>query len=274
MSINSEEVKNSWRYKVHSVIFEADTTSGKIFDIALIITILLSVIVVMLESVSSLRVKYSYYFYVLEWIFTILFTIEYILRLNTVFHPWKYATSFFGVVDLLAVLPTYLDLLIPGTHYFLIIRVLRLLRIFRVLKLVKYIGETEILVQALRASSRKIFVFMFSIFTIVIVMGSLMYVIEGEENGFTSIPRSIYWAIVTITTVGYGDISPSTPIGQVIATIVMFLGFSIIAVPSGIVTLEISDLYKYKTSTQVCQNCLAGDHDDDAKFCKNCGTVL
>ncbi len=228
----------------------------------------------MLDSVSAINEKYGLTFYYLEWFFTLLFTVEYILRLYCVLKPIKYATSFFGVVDLLAVLPTYLALFFVGSQYFLVLRVLRLLRVFRVLKLVQFIGESQILLNALVAGRRKITVFTFFIITIVLILGSLMYVIEGAEYGYTSIPRGMYWAIVTLTTVGYGDISPHTAYGQFIATIVMLLGYSIIAIPTGIITAEISQAYRKKTSTQVCQNCSFSDHDIDAKYCKECGFSL
>jgi voltage-gated potassium channel len=265
---------DKWRFKIHEIIFEADTKAGKIFDIILIIAILLSVFVVMLDSVAAINIKYSNLFLILEWIFTMLFTIEYVLRLVSVGKPFKYATSFFGVVDLLAVLPTYFSLLFPGSQYFLVIRVLRLLRIFRVLKLVKYVGEAYSLRQALKASKRKIIVFVFTVLIVVVIFGSLMYVIEGEKNGFTSIPRSIYWAIVTLTTVGYGDISPITPIGQALAAIIMILGYGIIAVPTGIVTAEMTFAAGKKISTQACLECSAEGHDSDAAFCKFCGAKL
>ena len=265
---------NNLKNKLYEIIFEADTPAGKYFDVTLIIVIILSIIVVMLESVSSLRAQYGREFYIAEWFFTILFTIEYIIRLYCVPRPVKYAKSFFGIVDLLSFLPTYIDLLIPGTHLFLVVRVLRLLRIFRVLKLVQYIGEAEVLFQAIKSSRRKIFIFMFTVLTLVIILGSIMYVVEGEQNGFSSIPTSIYWAIVTITTVGYGDIIPTTPIGQLIATFIMFLGFSIIAVPTGIITVEMNELFKNKTTTKICEKCFEGGHDNDAKHCKYCGEKI
>ena len=265
---------NSWRFKVHEIIFEADTRAGKLFDIILIISIVLSIIIVMLDSVTFVNKEYGKTIYILEWFFTLLFTIEYFLRLITVGKPFKYASSFFGVVDLLAVLPTYFSLLLPGSQYFLVIRVLRLLRVFRVLKLVQYMGEARLLATALRASKRKIVVFVFTVLTLVIIFGSIMYVIEGEKNGFTSIPRSIYWAIVTLTTVGYGDISPSTPLGQAIAAIIMILGYGIIAVPTGIVTVEMTAVAGKKVSTQACHECSAEGHDHDAKYCKYCGAKL
>ena len=270
----NQKSKTGWRFKIHEIIFEADTKSGKIFDIFLIIAILLSVLVVMLDSIATVNNKYSDLFFIIEWIFTILFTIEYVLRLISVGRPLKYASSFFGIVDLLAVLPTYFSLLFPGSQYFLVIRVLRLLRIFRVLKLVQYVGEAKSLRQALKASKRKIIVFVFTVLIVVVIFGSLMYVIEGEENGFTSIPRSIYWAIVTLTTVGYGDISPITPLGQALAAIIMILGYGIIAVPTGIVTAEMTFAAGKKISTQACLECSAEGHDSDAKFCKICGAKL
>jgi voltage-gated potassium channel len=210
----------------------------------------------------------------LEWFFTLIFTIEYILRLVSVGRPFKYATSFFGIIDLFAFLPTYFSLLFPGSQYFLVIRILRLLRIFRILKLVQFLREARLLLKALRSSSRKVAVFLFTVLLLVVIFGSLMYVIEGEENGFTSIPMSIYWAIVTLTTVGYGDISPQTGIGQTLASIIMILGYSIIAVPTGIMTVEMAQTFRTSTSTQVCPQCSAEGHDENARFCKLCGARL
>lgn len=264
----------NWREKIHEIIFEADTRAGKLFDEVLIACIIGSVFVVMLDSVDSLNEDYGQLFYVLEWIFTILFSIEYVLRLISVGRPIKYATSFFGVVDLLTVIPTYLDLLLPGTRFLLVIRILRVLRIFRVLKLAKYVGEANLLIKALSASSRKITIFLFTVITIVTVLGSMMYIIEGPQNGYTSIPISIYWAIVTLTTVGYGDISPHTPLGQMLSVVVMVMGYSIIAVPTGIVTVELSQAFKQGFPTLSCRQCSAEGHDDDAKHCKFCGTEL
>jgi voltage-gated potassium channel len=262
------------RASLHEIIFEADTPAGKIFDVLLMVSIVASVIMVMLDSVSSIRQNYGGLLYLGEWVFTLLFTIEYILRLYCVGRPLAYARSFFGVVDLLAVLPSYLSIFFPGTQYFLVIRVLRVLRIFRVLKLVKYVGETRLLMQALRASRRKITVFLFAVLTLVIIFGSLMYLIEDPESGFTSIPRSIYWAVVTLTTVGYGDISPQTDFGQAVSAIIMIIGYGIIAVPTGIVTAELTQVYKANVSTQACPQCSAEGHDVDAKFCKFCGSTL
>ncbi|MEQ9618608.1 MAG: ion transporter [Deltaproteobacteria bacterium] len=263
-----------WRERVHEIIFEADTPLGKLFDVVLIVSIIASVIAVMLDSVGSISARYGNVLYSLEWFFTILFTIEYVLRLVTVRRPLKYATSFFGIVDLLTVIPTYLDLLLPGARFLLVIRVLRVLRIFRVLKLAKYVGEVNMLVSAIKASSRKITVFLFAIVTIVVVLGSLMYMVEGAENGFTSIPLSVYWAIVTLTTVGYGDLSPQTSLGQTLAVVVMISGYSIIAVPTGIVTAELSQSYKRGVTTRSCMHCSREGHDLDAKHCKYCGEEL
>lgn len=265
---------NRLRSRLHEIIFEADTRAGKFFDVALIVSILASVVLVLLDSVGSIQQSYGDLIYLGEWFFTILFTIEYALRLFCVGRPSAYATSFFGLVDLLAILPTYLSIFFPGTHYLLVIRVLRVLRIFRVLKLVQYIGEARQLMQALRASIRKITVFLFAVLTLVTIFGSLMYIIETPENGFTSIPRSIYWAVVTLTTVGYGDISPQTNMGQAIAAIIMIIGYGIIAVPTGIVTVEMAQAYKGKISTQACPQCSAEGHDADARHCKYCGAVL
>jgi voltage-gated potassium channel len=263
-----------WRAKLHEVIFEADTPAGKTFDILLIICIIVSVVAVMLESVAPIRAQYGRSLDAVEWFFTILFTVEYILRLTCIGRPMKYATSFFGIVDLLAVLPTYLDLFFPGTGFLFVIRILRLLRIFRVLKLVQYVGEANTLLMALRTSRRKITVFLFAVITIVVIMGSMMYVIEGESRGFTSVPTSIYWAIVTLTTVGYGDLSPSTAAGQSIAAILMILGYSIIVVPTGIVSAEFTMTRRAGVTTQCCPECSSEGHDADATFCKHCSARL
>ncbi len=268
------EQTSPWRHTLHEIIFEADTPAGKAFDLALIVSILLSVLVVMLDSIPKLHASYGGILLFAEWMFTLLFTLELILRLLCVRRPWRYAISFFGLVDILAILPTYLSLLIPSTHYLLVIRVLRLLRIFRVLKLVPYVGEAQALLAALRASRRKILVFLSAVLSLVVIFGSLMYVIEGEANGFTSIPISIYWAVVTLTTVGYGDISPKTDLGQTLAAGIMILGYAILAVPTGIVTVEMSRLPRGGISTQACPACGAEGHDTDAVFCKKCGSKL
>ena len=266
--------QGSWRSKTHEIIFEADTPVGKAFDIALIVSIVASVVAVMLDSVGVIHRSHGGFLYAVEWFFTILFTVEYVLRLVCVGRPARYATSFFGVVDLLAIVPTYLSLIVPGSQYLLVIRILRVLRIFRVLKIVQYLSEAELLLHAMRASRRKITVFLFVILTLVIIFGSLMYIIEGEQNGFTSIPRSIYWAVVTLTTVGYGDISPKTGFGQAVAAIVMILGYSIIAVPTGIVTAELARGSADTVSTQACPQCSAEGHAVDAVYCKSCGAQL
>lgn len=272
---NSEGIgRIGWREWLHEIIFEADTPGGKAFDVALIISILLSVAAVMLESITPVRLRHGEALSIAEWFFTILFTAEYILRLLCVGRPLKYAGSFFGIVDLLAIVPTYASLLVPGSHYLLVIRLLRILRIFRLFKLVQYLNEARLITQALRASSRKIVVFLFAVLTLVVIFGSLIYMVEGEENGFISIPRSIYWTIVTLTTVGYGDISPQTAFGQFLASIVMILGYGIIAVPTGIVTVEMAHSFKTDITTQSCQVCGAEGHDPDAVYCKFCGGKL
>ena len=259
---------SAWKTRLHEIIFETETPAGKTFDVILMISILLSVLVVMLDSVRDFQNVYHEVLYALEWFFTILFTVEYVLRLICIGHPTRYAWSFFGVVDLLAILPTYVSLLLPGSEYLLVIRILRVLRIFRVFKFVQYIQEAAQLGEALRASRRKIVVFLFTVATMVIILGSLMYLIEGEANGFTSIPRSIYWAIVTLTTVGYGDISPQTGIGQSLAALVMIMGYSIIAVPTGIVTVAMTQALHRNVSAVPCPHCSVKGHDGDAVYCK------
>lgn len=262
------------RRRLHEIIFEADTPEGRLFDTALIVSIVMSVILVMLDSVASIRADWGGWLYAAEWLFTLLFTVEYGLRLFCVGRPLKYATSFYGIVDLLAILPTYFSILLPGSQYLLVIRILRVLRIFRVFKLVQYLGEASLLMQALRESRRKITVFLFTVLTLVCIFGSLMYLIEDNSSGFTSIPRGIYWSIVTLTTVGYGDISPQTNFGQLIASLIMILGYSILAVPTGIVTVEMSQAFKRKVTTQACPDCSREGHDKDARFCKYCGAQL
>jgi voltage-gated potassium channel len=256
------------------VIFEADTFAGKAFDLALILSISLSVLAVVLDSVASFHARWGDELLVAEWAFTILFTIEYVLRIVSVRKPLRYVFSFFGVVDLLAILPTYISLVVPGSQYLLVIRVLRVLRIFRVLKLANYLKEARQLTAAMRSSRRKITVFLFTVLTLVVILGSLMYMIEGEASGFTSIPQGVYWAIVTLTTVGYGDISPATPLGKALAAVVMILGYGIIAVPTGIVTVELSRAASGRVSTQACESCGAEGHDVDAVHCKYCGAKL
>ena len=263
-----------WRRVLHEIIFEAETPAGRWFDIALIWSIVASVVIVMMESVGSIRAEYGLFLYCAEWFFTGVFTIEYLLRLLSVRQPWRYARSFFGIVDILAILPTYLSIILPGSQYLLTIRSLRLLRIFRVLKLSEYLSEADVLMSALRASRRKISVFLFAVMTAVIIIGSLIYVVEGEEQGFTDIPTSVYWAIVTLTTVGYGDLSPHTPLGKVLASVVMILGYGIIAVPTGIVTAELTSASRKQITTEACPDCSAEGHDVDAIHCKYCGARL
>ena len=259
---------------VRIIIFEAHTPAGKAFDVGLIICILCSVLAVMLDSVSAIHIGYSDWLYSVEWFFTILFTIEYGLRLWCIQNTALYARSFFGIVDLLGIIPTYLSLLFAGTQYLLVIRVLRVLRVFRVLRMVRFVGEAELLAQALRASRRKITVFVTAVAVLVVVIGSLMYLIEGEANGFTSVPRSIYWAIITMTTVGYGDITPQTPLGQAFASLVMIMGYGIIAIPTGIVTLEINEASRRSSNTRTCPQCSAEGHVPEAGFCWRCGDHL
>jgi len=276
MKINqtgSPEQDRGFRNKLYEIIFEADTPAGKWFDIVLLWAILVSVLVVFLESISELRSSYGELFYYLEWFFTILFSIEYILRIISAKKPFGYIFSFYGVIDVLAILPTYLSLVIAGSQYFLVIRILRLLRVFRILKLTHMIRQATILRRALIASRGKIAVFLFAVLTLIVIIGAVMYVIEGPENGFSSIPFSMYWAIVTMTTVGYGDISPQTTIGQIFASFVMIMGYAIIAVPTGIVSVEIADVTK-KSSAQVCPGCFKEGHDLDAKYCKYCGSSI
>ncbi len=273
---------SGWRLKLYVIIFESDTPVGKAFDVTLIWVILASVLAVMLESVAGIRARYGALLYAAEWVFTILFTIEYVLRLVCVGKPLRYARSFFGVVDLLAFIPTYVSVIFPGAQFLLVIRLLRILRVFRVLKLVHYLSEADVLMRALRASRRKITIFIVAVLTLVVILGSLMYLIEGAPNGFTSIPRSVYWAIVTLTTVGYGDISPQTDLGQALAAVIMIIGYAIIAVPTGIVTDEIARAGQEArarsvedgTRALICPRCYAGAHDDDAAFCKFCGARL
>ncbi|MDC1325616.1 MAG: ion transporter [Flavobacteriales bacterium] len=269
--------KNSpWRVKLHEIVYEADTRVGKIFDLILLVLILLSVIFVMLESVRWIDAKYHQLLYIGEWIITIFFTLEYIARVVSVRKPTHYIFSFYGIIDLLSTIPLYLSFLFVGSNYLLIVRALRLLRVFRILKLTKYVGESNKLSKALLHSRAKILIFLFVVVIISIIAGTLMYLIEGEESGFTSIPRSVYWAIVTLTTVGYGDISPATPLGQLIASVIMIMGYGIIAVPTGIVSAEYAknDPSEIHVNTQSCQNCGADKHRDDSEFCHICGDDL
>ena len=268
-----EEAAAGWRHRIHEVVFESETTAGRAFDVTVICLILLSVATVMLESVREVREVMGPELLIAEWCFTILFTLEYILRLMSVKRPVRYALSFYGIIDLIAILPTYLSLFVPGSQFFLTFRLLRLMRIFRILRLSEYTSASRVITSALMASRKKIFVFLVAVLAMVTIIGSLMYVVEGEANGFINIPTSIYWAIVTLTTVGYGDLSPQTALGKVLASIVMILGYGIIAVPTGIVTAELA-LAGKPASTQVCPECYAEPHDLDALYCKYCGTKL
>lgn len=261
--------------RLYEIVFEADTPAGKAFDIALLAAILLSIVVVMLESVKEINDKFGTLLIILEWVITFFFTIEYFLRIYIVKKSSSYIFSFFGIIDLMSVLPSYIGLLFTGMSGLIVIRALRLLRIFRILKLSRYVTESKVIITALKASRTKISVFLYTVVMMVIIIGTIMYLVEGEEGGFTSIPRGIYWAIVTLTTVGYGDIAPVTPIGQLIASFVMILGYAIIAVPTGIVTSEFALVAKNKKiTTQVCPNCLLEDHDHEAIYCMLCGTLL
>lgn len=263
---------NNFRQKIYKIIFEADTRAGKIFDESLLIIIVLSIIVVMLESVASLRQLYGPVFKIVEWTITTVFLIEYIARIWATNKPSKYILSFYGIIDLIALLPSFLALFLPVASSFLVIRALRLLRVFRLFKLTRYTKANRVILKSITDSREKISVFILFVLTLAIIIGTLMYLIEGEQNGFTSIPKSIYWAIVTLTTVGYGDISPATGLGQFLSSIVMLLGYSIIAVPTGIITSAL--LKNPSQNTQVCQNCMFDRHDDDAFFCKKCGAHL
>lgn len=274
--MKQDEIKPqpAWKKKVYDIIFMSDSFYGKLFDELLLGVILLSVGVVMLESIEGVREKYGELLNIAEWGFTLLFLAEYIVRIVTCPVPRKYIFSFFGVIDLLAILPTFLALLLPFLQPLIVIRALRLLRIYRILKLYRFIQESNYLLIALRASFRKIFIFMLFILVLVLLLGSLMYVVEGAENGFYSIPLSIYWAVITLTTVGYGDMVPMTDLGKFISTFIMLLGYSIIAIPTGIVSAEISRGKGDRLHTQICSSCKESEHHKDAIYCKNCGELL
>ena len=265
---------SNWKIKLHEIIFEADTKAGKTFDVVLIISIVLSILVIMIDSVKEINLKYNDLLNTLEWIFTCLFTIEYFLRIISFKKPLKYVFSLFGIIDLLSILPTYVSLILPGSQYLVTIRFLRVLRVFRVLKLMQFVSEATMLSESLKRSSRKIIVFIMTVLILVCIFGSVMYVVEDGKNGFTSIPKSIYWAIVTMTTVGYGDIVAQTNLGQFISSIIMILGYGVLAVPTGIVTAEMTRSIQLNQNTQVCFNCNKAKHDDDAKYCKKCGEDL
>ena len=269
------EPSSRLRHRLFEIIFETDTRAGKAFDVGLIVIILISVLAVLLESVASLRDHFGRELRYLEWGLTIVFTIEYMLRLICVRRPASYAFSFFGLVDLLAVLPTYLSLFFGGTHSLVVIRALRLLRVFRVLRLSEFVAEARSLVTALRSSGRKITIFVGTVLTIQVIIGALMYLIEGPAHGFTSIPQGIYWAIVTMTTVGFGDLVPQTVAGKLLASVVMIMGYGIIAVPTGIVTVEMTLQRRTDAAggiDRVCEACSAEGHDRDAEYCNHCGS--
>lgn len=273
----SSKTNKNWKEKLHEIIYEADTPAGKFFDVILLIAIIVSILFVMLESVEWIDKKYHELLNIAEWVITILFTIEYIARVISVKNPKKYIFSFYGMIDLLSTIPKYLSLFLIGTHHLVALRALRLLRVFRILKLTRYIGESTNFVRALKSSRAKIAVFLSFVIILCVILGTVMYLVESEEgSGFTSIPRSVYWAIVTLTTVGYGDIAPATPLGQLIASLIMIMGYGIIAVPTGIVSSEMTkgNKHEVQTNTQSCSNCLEDSHQDDAQFCHNCGTLL
>lgn len=268
-------VDNNWRFRLHEIIYESNTPAGKAFDIGLLVAIFTSIIVVMLDSVQHLHHQYGHLFHLLEWIFTALFTIEYILRLISISKPVKFVFSLLGIIDLISLLPSYLSIFFIGAQSLLVFRAFRLLRVFRIFKLGEFLSEIHFLTQALRNSFRKISIFLLTVLTITIILGSIMYLVEKRENGFSNIPESIYWAIVTITTVGYGDISPITPMGKFVASVVMLIGYAIIAVPTGIITHDIAVAAKSKKELpESCPSCSLEGHDMDALFCKHCGSSL
>ncbi len=273
--METNKKKPSLRHRLHEIIYEADTKEGKLFDIVLLVAIIASIIFVMLESVKSFDEKYHDFLNIAEWVITILFSIEYILRIVSIRKPLNYIFSFYGIIDLLSTLPKYLSFVMVGSHNLAALRALRLLRVFRILKLARYVGASNRLLVALKASKAKIAVFLFFVVIVCVILGTIMYMVEGEENGFTSIPRSVYWAIVTLTTVGFGDIAPNTALGQLIASVIMILGYSIIAIPTGIVSAEINKITNHHdTNTQACPSCLKDDHKENAIYCYNCGTTL
>lgn len=265
----------SWKSRLHEVIYESHTTAGKVFDITLLIFIVVSIVVVMLDSVAELHASYGKLFFAMEWFFTIVFTAEYILRLICIRRPWKYIFSALGIIDLLAIIPSYLSFIYIGSQSLLVLRALRLLRVFRIFRLVHFLSEMRFLHVAIINSIRKISIFILFVISAVVILGSIIYLVEGPNNGFSSIPQSVYWAIVTITTVGYGDIAPVTPLGKLIASFIMLLGYGIIAVPTGIVTTEMAIAAKnQRQENQACPSCGREGHDHDARFCKYCGTKL
>ena len=283
--MQDKKKEKNWRARLHEIIYEADTPEGKLFDVILLIAIIASIVFVMLESIKEFDARYHNFLNIAEWVITIIFSLEYVARIISVKKPFKYIFSFYGIIDFLSTIPKYISLIFIGTQVFIALRALRLLRVFRILKLARYLGASNMLANALKASRAKIFVFLFAVVIVSVIFGTLMYLIEGEASGFTSIPVSIYWCIVTLTTVGFGDITPVTPLGQFIASFIMILGYGIIAVPTGIVSAEY--VYQNKSNqplalrnpeidlnTEACPNCSAEGHKDKAKYCYNCGHVL
>jgi voltage-gated potassium channel len=272
MSPKTKEIRKKWRHKLHEAFFEHHTPTGRAVDIFLLLVILASIVIVMLDSVPVLHEKYRVQFHKLEWAFTILFSIEYILRLSLSRKPLKFVFSFLGIIDLLAILPTYFTLFLEGSEPLLVLRALRLLRIFRIFRLSNFLIDLKFLSRTLARSFRKISIFFMFAFVIVIIMASMMYLVEDPADGFTSIPQCVYWAITTITTVGYGDLAPHTPMGKIIANVVMLIGYATIAVPTGIITTEMALAIKSRESGhEICKNCNKGGHDHDALHCKHCG---
>lgn len=274
--MENNKPQRKWQIKLHEIIYEAETPAGKLFDLILFIVIIASIVFVMLESVKSIDEKYHNFLNISEWVITILFTVEYIARIISVKKPLKYITSFYGIIDLLSTIPKYLSILFVGSHHLVALRALRLMRIFRILKLARYIGESNYFIKALKASRARILVFILFILILCTILGTFMYLIEDDSSGFTSIPESVYWAIVTLTTVGYGDIAPVTPFGQFIASLVMILGYAIIVIPTGIITSELvkDGIKSVQTNTHSCPNCSVEKHRDNAEFCYKCGHTL
>ncbi|OFZ71763.1 MAG: ion transporter [Bdellovibrionales bacterium RIFOXYD1_FULL_44_7] len=266
--------KERWRDRLHQIIYEADTPEGKLFDIILVWAIILSVLTVIIDSVASIGLVYGSWLRAMEWVFTVLFTLEYALRILAVRRPTSYMKSFFGVIDLLAILPSYISIFFAGAQVLLVLRIFRLLRLFRILKMVRYVEQGHVLLDALKASKPRIIVFLMTVIGIVVISGALLHLVEGPEHGYDNVPLAMYWAVVTMTTVGYGDISPQTPLGQFLASLLMILGYGIIAVPTGIVSVELSKAKSRTVTTQVCRYCSAGGHDSDALFCNKCGKKL
>lgn len=268
--MNNKELK----HKLNTIIFGTDTPAGKAFDLVLIGLIFASVLVLMLESLQAFGSQYKVYLRIAEWFFTAVFTVEYMVRFYCSPKPFRYASSFYGVIDLVSILPSYISLLVPGANYLLIVRLLRVLRVFRVLKLVRYLSEANVLIRSMVMARRKIFIFFVCVLVLSTIFGSLMYIVEGPAHGFTSIPKSVYWTIVTITTVGYGDITPQTVLGQIVASLAMLTGYSIIAVPTGIFTAELTQEITRERNRRKCMACESAGHEMDARHCKNCGEKL